>query len=56
MLGAYVIDFNGNWGDLLPLIELTYTIFTTLASKWLLMNIFKGEDAYLLLDCLKFVK
>ncbi|WMV46146.1 hypothetical protein MTR67_039531 [Solanum verrucosum] len=56
MLRACVIDFKGNWNDHLPFIDLLTTIVTTLASKWLLMKLFMGEDANLLLDGLKLVK
>ena len=52
MIRACVIDLNGNWDDQLPIIEVTYTTITTLASSLLLMKLFMREDS----DSLSLVK
>ena len=56
VLRVCVIDFKGNWDEPLPLTQFAYNIVTSLASKWLLMKIFIGEYAYLLLDGLLLLK
>ena len=56
MLRACVIDFKGNRNDHSPLIKIRYNNSYTLASKWLLMKLFMGEYAYIILDGLKLVK
>ena len=48
-----MIDFKGNLDDHLPLIKFVYN---TVASRWLLMNLFMGEDANISFNSLKLVK
>ena len=50
-----MINFKGNFDDHQPMIDFL-TIVIMLVFKWLIMNLFMGGYADLLLNGLKFVK